>query len=307
MAPDRRATIWLLSMCVFWGSTFFTMELGIEGMEAAIGPQAAPSAFLFLRFLLAAALFPLLFPHVLKELTRRVAWHGFLLSLPFYAGFFLQVTGLAEESTTPTVSAFLTNLTVILTPLLGRIFFRETMAWSNVAGAVIALGGVYVLTDPAGGGFGTGELVTVACAVAFAVHIQLTNVITRRNHPETITFVMFVCAVVFSGATLLFMGVSPGDLAASLGERHVVWTLIYTAIVCTIVAITIMNRFQRDVPATRAAVLYTLEPVSAAVLAALFVGEEMTVRKILGGVVILAGNVVCELFAARSARYDKVI
>ncbi len=294
MTPGHRATLWLLAMCGVWGSSFFTMELGRAGLAAEVGERAAPSAFLFLRFLASAALLPVLLPRAVRDLSWRSAGDGLLLFLPFYAGFLLQLTGLG--STTPTVSAFITNLSVAVTPLLGALFFRERPGWTLLAGGAVALGGVWVLTDPAGGGLGTGELLTAACAVAFALQIQLTNILTRRSSPEAVTLVMFLAATAVSGGTLLAMGVSPAALARGLTARHVGWTVAYTAVFCSVVAITVMNRFQREIPATRAAVLYTLEPVFAAAFAAAFVGEPMTPRKIAGGTIIVVGNLLCELF-----------
>ncbi len=299
MTAERRAALWLLVMCVLWGSSFFSMSLGLEGISGILGAPAAPSAFIFLRFVAALVMFLVAFPGALKSLDRRVLLDGFLLSLPFYAGFILQVTGLG--ATTPTVSAFLTNLTVVLTPAVGWLFFRERLRGAHVAGAAVALGGVYVMTDPAGGGFGRGEILTVACALAFALHIQLVNVLTRRSSPDGVTLVMFACAVVYSGAALMAMGVGPGDLARAMCARHAAWTVLYTAGACSVVAITIMNRHQREVAPTRAAVIYTMEPVFAAVFAAALAGEPMTARKLIGGAIIVAGNLVCEL-AARGSR-----
>lgn len=294
MNVERRATLWLLAMCAVWGSSFFSMQLGTEGLATVVGPAAAPTALIFLRFLVAAALFLLVFPRAVAGLSRGAVGGGVLLAVPFYAGFLLQVTGL--RFTTPTVSAFITNLTVALTPFLGRVCFGERLSWANVIGAAVALLGVYVLSNPAGGGFGAGELLTAASAVAFAFQIQLTNRVTRRHPPESVTFVMFVSAVVFSGATLAFMGVPWGKLFASYRVPNVAWTVVYNATACSIVAISIMNRFQRDITPTRAAVLYTLEPVFAALFAWGFVSEEMTLPKILGGAIIVGGNLVCELF-----------
>jgi len=300
MTPARRATLWLLAMCAIWGSSFFTMKLGTEGLRTAVGPAASPSAFLFLRFLLAAALFPACFPRVFRSLRAGAVAGGAILAVPFYAGFLLQVSGL--ESTTSTVSAFLTNLTVVLTPVLGFLLFRERLSAANVAGAAVALAGVYVLTDPRGGGFGPGERLTAAGALAFAFQIQLTGLVTRRHDPDAVTFVMFLCAILFSGVTLLALGTPAADLVRGLGARHAAWTIVYTATACSVVAITIMNRFQREIPATRAAVIYTLEPVFAAVFAALFVAEPLTARQLLGGGIILAGNLVCELLTTKRQR-----
>jgi drug/metabolite transporter (DMT)-like permease len=83
MTQDRRATLWLLSMCAVWGSSFFTMKEGTEGLGPAVGAAAAPSAFLLLRFLLAAALLPVFLPRAVRDLRPGVVRDGFVLSLPF--------------------------------------------------------------------------------------------------------------------------------------------------------------------------------------------------------------------------------
>ena len=298
MTPERRATLWLLSMCTIWGSSFWTMKAGQEPLAEALGSRAAAPAFLLLRFLVAAALFPLIFPGAVRGLTRSTVAAGMLLSLPFGVGFYLQVKGL--QDTSATISAFLTNLTVVLTPVLGRLFFRESLRWPNVAGAAIALAGVYVLTDPRGGAFGMGEILTAVSALAWAFQIQMTNLVTRKHRPESVTFVMFVMAVIFFGITLCLLGTDWRALGRSCLVPRVAWTVVFTATVCSIAAITIMNRFQRDLPPTRASVIYTLEPVFAAAFAA-WGGEAMTLRKLLGGAIIVGGNLVCELFQSRVA------
>ena len=289
---ERRATLWLLLLTTVWGSSFFSMKRGIAGMEPFVGAAAAPTAFLLFRFTLAAALYPLLFPRALKRLDRRTVLDGLLLAVPFYVGFVLQVSGLPR--TTATVSAFLTNLTVISTPLVGRLFFREALRLRVLAGAALALAGVAILTNPGGGGLGWGEVLTAASALAFAFQVQGTNRVTRRSDPEAVTFVMFLAAVVLSAATLLVLRVPPGAFADSLGGRDVLWTGLLNAVLCSVLAITLMNRWQREITPTRAVVIYCLEPVFAAILAAAFGGESLTWRVWVGGAVILSGNWLCE-------------
>ena len=272
------------------------MDLGARGLVQGVGLAAAPSAFLFLRFLAALIFAAILFPKAFRHLSGRTVGGGVLLSLPFYAGFILQVTGLRETSST--VSAFLTSLMVVFTPLLGRLFFRERLSWSLLVGAGISLGGILLLTNPSGG-LHWGEMITLASALAFALQIQMTNVITRKHHPEAITLVMFACATLFSGATLLVLRVPAADLARSVGAPHVVWTVLYTALFCSVIAIAVLNRCQREISATRAAVLYLLEPLFAGLFASLFVGEELTARTILGGGIIIMGNLICELVGRR--------
>lgn len=285
-------------MCAVWGSTFFSVKLGVEGMAAAgLSPRAATAAFVFFRFALAAALFPLCCPKAVRDLDRGALTGGAALAVPFSAGFLLQTAGLG--ATSATVSAFLTNLTVVLTPLLGRMFFRETLVPGHVAGAGVAFAGVWVLTNPHGGGFGWGERLTALCALAFAFQIQMTPGITRRHSPEGVTFVMFVLAAALAGTLLAGFGVEPKQLAAAVRGPHVAWTLLYTSTVCSILALVIMNRWQREVTPTRAAVIYSLEPVFAAAFAAALTGERLEARHVAGGAIILAGNAVCELFPKR--------
>lgn len=298
MSPARRATLLLFATTILWGSSFFTMDWGTRGIAAQIGPAAAPSAFLFLRFLAALAVHAVVFPRALRGLTARGLAAGLILSMPFYAGFILQATGLGATSST--VSAFLTSLFVVITPILGRLLFRERLAGTTLLGAGVSLAGVYVLTDPAGG-LGRGEILTLLCAVAFAFQIQLTNVVTRNHPPEAVTFVQFAAAVVFSGITMAAMGVSPSAVAKSLGGRHVAWTVLYSAVACSVIAMGVLNRYQRDISATRASVLYMMEPVFAAIFALLFTGEAMTARKFIGGAVIIGGNLLCELIGRRVA------
>lgn len=289
---ERRATAWLVLLTIVWGSSFFSMKRGIAGMEPFVGAGAAPTAFLLFRFAVAAALYPLVFPRVLRGLDRRTVLDGLLLAFPFYAGFILQVSGL--PLTTATVSAFLTNLTVISTPLVGRLFFRETLRLRVLVGAALALAGVAVLTNPVGGGLGWGEILTAASAIAFAFQLQWTNRVTRRSDPETVTFVMFLAAVACSAATLLVLRVPAAAFARSLGGADVLWSGLLNAVLCSLVAITVMNRWQREITPTRAVVIYSLEPVSAAILAASFGGESLTWRVLAGGAIILLGNWVCE-------------
>ena len=151
------------------------------------------------------------------------------------------------------------------------------------------------------GGLGKSEILTLLCAVAFAFQIQMTNIITKSHSPEAISFIQFVCAVLLSGITIAVMGVSPGPVIRALSERHVAWTVVYTAVACSVVAMGVLNRYQRDIPATRASVLYMMEPMFAAFFGFLLVGEAMTTRKIVGGAVILGGNLLCELIGRRSA------
>jgi drug/metabolite transporter (DMT)-like permease len=313
MTSERRATLWLVLTTCIWGSTFFTMQLSAEAIASVARPEAhrlVPLVFLGLRFSIAAIAFVIVMPRIVGRMTLDVWLRSLGLAVAFFAGFVLQLWSL--QRTTPTVTAFLTNMTVIFTPVLGALVFRERGLGPLAAGAAIAACGIWVMTNPRGGDFGAGELYALLCSVAFAVQIQLTNVVTAKSDPEGITLGMFVWAVVFSvaGLALFEAGrpmLAPSFVAEVMSLPKAAWTIVFNALAASVVAIWVMNRFQRDVPATRAAVIYTLEPVFAAVFSAAFIAEPMTARKIAGGAIIIAGNAVCEVvMRVRSASSSRL-
>jgi drug/metabolite transporter (DMT)-like permease len=139
----------------------------------------------------------------------------------------------------------------------------------------------------------------MGAVIAFTVQIQLTNVVTTRHSPEAVTLMMFVVGLVASAAGVAVLGVPLRSLARGLAAPNVAWSAVYNAVLCSVLANVLMNRHQKDLTPTRAAVIYTLEPPMAAAFSALFIGEPMTARKILGGAIVIAGNLACELLRKR--------
>lgn len=299
------AKSWLVLASVLWGSSFFTMKTGLDATARHAGEAAAPTAFLALRFIAAAALYALLVPAALRGLTRAAVRDGLLLSVPFHAGFLLQVFGLARTSSA--VAAFLTSLTVVLTPVLGRLFFRERPSAGTWAGAGLAFVGIALISGADHGGLGAGEALTAAGAVAFAAHIHLTGLLTRRHAPESLTWVLFASGAAVDGAALAAQGVSLRVLGASISDPTVLWTVLFTATFCSALATTLMNRHQKAVSPTEAGIIYALEPLFAAAFAAAFAGEALTARTVLGGAALLAGPWIASIRRPHAGRGEGML
>ena len=75
---------------------------------------------------------------------------------------------------------------------------------------------------------------------------------------------------------------------------HLLYNGFGLAVFGSVLALWVFYRFQRYLPATRAAIIYSLEPVFAAGMAWFFIGEPMTLRKIGGGAIIIVANLICE-------------
>ncbi len=273
--PARRAEAALLVVTLCWGVTF-------PLIKGALG-YTGPLTFVALRFPLALVMmWPLLrFRIPARSTLIPGGLLGFLLAGSLYA----QTLGLV--TTTPTRSAFITGLSVILIPILYPVFTRRLPGRWPVAGAATATVGLFLLTGPGSGGVARGDLITLGCAVGFAIYIILIEVLTRRHPFRDLVLVQFlILAVVFA----------PAALAAGEPLRWgpaLAWGLAVTGPVFAFTNY-LQNRFQRDTTATRAGVIFTAEPVFASFFSFLILGETLTAVQWLGGGFIVAGILVAE-------------
>lgn len=301
-----RATIALFCVSVIWGFTFLWMKQAVEAMERVTGPGhalATSALFLALRFGLAAALLFACVPAARRQLGspawRGGGWLGGLLVL----GFVLQMVGLGQV--TPAVSAFLTSLYVLFLAVITAAVERRLPRVGFAIGAVLATAGAAVVRGrPEVAAWSTGELLTVGASVAFAVHILVTDRVTKRVPAMPVTLTMFAW-VAAGGAGLLVLeaargnGIGPGQIADLGRDPAFLAPLALTTVFGTVVALAFMNLYQREVDPVRAAILYALEPIWAALIGIAAGADEATGWLVVGGGLLLAGNLVAELAGTR--------
>lgn len=297
----------LLAVTVLWGWTFVWMKQAIDATKAVLGPSgvvAGVGLFMSLRFGAAAALM-LAIPAVRRELSAG-AWRGGVwIGLALLGGFLLQMFGL--EGVSPAVSAFLTSLYVLFTALLTSIRARKPPHAAHIVGALLATFGAGFIGGPPQLTFGLAEWLTIGCAFVFSVHILVTDTWTKREKPLPVTFATFAVVAV-GGAATLAAGVFVGDGVtwSALDEllRHPdFWRpLVLASLLATVLALTLMNMFQRELDPVRAAIVYALEPVWAAMVAIAMGLDRSSGWLYLGGGALLAGNLVAELVPLYLAR-----
>ena len=156
---------------------------------------------------------------------------------------------------------------------------------------------------------GVGEGLTIVCAVFFAIHILVIDAYTKRFEPSTMTFTSFV--VMTLGSLLTFVWawsqeVDPNTalLLELLTDTDFLRPTILSSLLGTVLALGLMNQFQRHLPPVRAAILYATEPVWTTIIA---IGLGMTDPDFwlwLGGGAVLMGNVIAELRPRRHAEHD---
>lgn len=279
----RLATLLLMGVTAVWGSTFFLIrDLVVH----------VPSAdFLAVRFAIAAVVMFAVFRRQTLALSRADLLTGIGLGVLYGAAQLLQTTGL--EHTDASVSGFVTGTYVVLTPVFGALIFRDRIAPSTWVAVGLATAGLAVLSLR-GLAVGYGEALTLASAALYALHIIGLGRFSRAHTATGLATVQaFVIALMCSVAA-----VPDGLTLPSDGGQWA--SLLYMALVAGAVALWAQTWAQSHLPATRAAIVMTLEPVFAAFFAVLAGGERLTARMIGGGALVLTAMYVVELLGRRT-------
>jgi len=283
-ARSRRvATLLLVGITAIWGSTFFMIRDVVLVLP--------PTDFLAVRFTIAAVAMTVVFRRPLLALSRREVTVGVGLGLLYAVAQILQTVGLAH--TDASRSGFITGTYVVLTPILTAALLRERVPRSTWAAVAMATAGLATMSLY-GFGFGLGESVTLLAAGFYALHIIGLG---RQSSPAAAAGLSAMQMIVIAVVSLV--AAAPGGI--SLPQGTGAWaSVLYMALMAGAVAIWAQTWAQSHLPATRAAIVMTLEPVFAAGFAVTLGGESMTFRMLLGGAMVLAAMYTVELIGRRA-------
>jgi drug/metabolite transporter (DMT)-like permease len=262
----------LLSVSAAWGFAFVVMKDAIE--------RQTVNNFLFSRFVLAVVVMLLIRPQCIKYFNKDLLLRGSAAGLFLGGGYILQTLGL-KSTESAALTGFITGLYVVFTPLIAAVVLRVRITlftWVCVGIATLGLG----LLSLEGWEIGTGALLVLASAFAFAAHIIALGKWSSGRDAYAMTVVQLAMCALLTGLASLFEG------GYQLPPDRGVWaTVIFTAVVCTAVAFVIQTWSQAHMSTTKVAVILTMEVVFAAFFAIIIGGETLTLQKAIGGVLVV--------------------
>jgi drug/metabolite transporter (DMT)-like permease len=282
-----RADLSLLLVAAIWGTTFALLRDMMRALH--------PAELMAIRFTLATVVLAALYWKRLGPPRRRWLLDGAWLGVWLATGYLTQVFGLLTISASR--SAFITGTYVVITPFVAWLAFKSRPGLGEFLGVAVVFTGLSCFSADQGYSVSPGDLWTLACALAFAVQIVATNIVGRRSDPMALAVVqMGVGAAV--GWALVGAGGGPG-----VPWGRVPWgVMIYLAVAATALVIALQTWALARTSSVKAALLFSTEPIFAALFAASFFSERMTPRELLGAALILAGVVVGELWRPFAAR-----
>jgi drug/metabolite transporter (DMT)-like permease len=276
-----RADLSLVAITFVWGSTFTVVKQSLA--------YVSPILFVAIRFWVATLL---TLPFVREEVRRISAKsliRGLLLSAVLSGAFIFQTLGL--RSTSPSHSAFITSLSVLLVPFLGFLLYSQRPVPQTIVGVGLATVGLFLLlVDMADLRISSGDVLTLICSLLFAFQILFLGRFVFRTDYRQLQIIQMAGSAVFCSFLVPF-----------LEAPFVVWNsrlalyLFVTGVLATAVAFYVQAGAQRITTPNHAALIFSLEPFFAALFSYWILGQILTVKEWLGGGMVLAGILVSEL------------
>ena len=286
MTESRRTTLLataaLLTMTACWGSTFFLIKDLLDRVPTL--------DFLAVRFAIASIVLLIAAPRAVARLSPETRKRAVVLGLLYGVAQILQTAGLAH--TAASVSGFITGMYVVATPLFAALLLRTRitpLTWAAVALAAVGLG---ILTLD-GFAVGYGEAITLVAALLYALHIVGLGAWSTPSEALGMSILQIVVI-----AAVCLVATAPDGVV--LPATPADWlSVAYMAIFAGALAMLGQTWAQAHLPATRTAIIMSMEPVFAAFFAVLVGNESPTLRMVVGGLVVLSAMLIVELAPRR--------
>ncbi len=278
MSNKKRAIIILFIVTALWGLTFPLIKNAVANI--------APLEFVTIRFLLAAIV---LLPFIIKEIKQNnysLLIAGICLGVLNSAVYATQTIGLQTISSAQ--AAFIVGMNVIFIPFLAAFFKVGAIKIIDVITAIICVIGLFIFTNFAIR-FHIGSLWCLFSAISIAASIVYLQFITTKKTISSFKLLAFY--------QILFTAPIPAVFSANFSSLnyfiniHVLIAILFCAIFATSIALLLQTKYQRYVDTTKVALIYSLEPVFAALFAFIINKELITLNMLLGGIIMLLGLV----------------
>ncbi len=258
----------LIFVSVIWGATFPLVKESLN--------YISPFGFIALRFILGSAFLMIFYFRRVRN-NMRALRPALVLSIFLFMGYAFQTVGL--KYTTSSNAGFITGLYVVFTPVASYFIVKERITRRIIGALGMSLAGLYLLSGVSG--FNYGDILEFLCAIAYAVHVALIGKFSREYDAATLTilqlFFVFFYSTLFWGSEGFSITLSP----------LMVFGVIFTGIFATAIGILVQVHGQKHISPSRAAIIFTTEPVFAGIFSYIFLGETFGVLGAVGAAMIL--------------------
>ena len=275
-----KADLVLISVTIFWGSTFILSKNVLEEISLA--------NYLAVRLTLAAIFMNIYALRFKSEYNTRTLQSGITLGIFLFLSYLFQMWGI--KYTTASNAGFITGLNVVLVPIFSILFFRDHPRIASLIGVSFATLGLFLLSGGNFANLNRGDWLVFICAIAVTFQVILTGKYAPKHNIYLLTATQLSTVSILSILFAYFDGFVFPEMST-----ETIFILLYLALFGTVYTFLMQTSMQRFTTATRTALVFSLEPVFAA-LFAYFIGNEiLTMIGWIGGFLIIAGMIVAEI------------
>lgn len=276
----------LLITAIIWGSAFVTQKLGMNYVE--------PFTFGATRFLLGAVvLIPVILIFDKFNEKKKQQLHnkdlllgGVLCGVALFLGASFQQWGIVY--TTAGKAGFITALYIVLVPLFG-LFLRKRVGIFVWLGVALATIGLYLLCVQEGFVMQKGDAIVLAGTIFWAIQILVVDAYVDKTDGLKLSFIQFATAGILSlFAAFIFENPKMNEIIAGAGP------ILYASIMVVGVAYTLQIIGQKGTNPTVAAIILSMESVFAVISGAFFLEEIMSIRELIGCILMFAAVVITQ-------------
>lgn len=296
----------LMVNTLIWGATFVIIKSALTDIS--------PLLFISIRFLTATLILLPFAYRIFRKINKQVLWGGTLLGLLFFVGFATQTVGL--KYTTVTKSAFITGTFVIFTPIFQTLIEKRPPKRGVLLGILFVLVGLIFLTSKEDSllsifseiskNFNVGDFFTLLCAILFALYVVCLDIISKKNDYKPLVFLQVsvtgICGLLFS---FLFTLIKVEQIEFRF-SYNILFAVLYTSILATVLTTTLQTMYQKFVTPSAASIIFSFEPIFAAVFAFFVLNEKISNFGLIGCLLIFAGLLISELIDKKKNGWKKI-
>jgi len=279
------ASCGLILTAAIWGFAFVVVKDSLDYVGAVY--------MVAIRYTIAAVVMGLIFIKRWKNLNKKILLHGFISGLFLCGGYITQTIGC--DYTTAGKNAFLTTVYVILVPLISWLLYKKRPGWYVFVAAIMSVTGIGMLALGTGdsAGLNFGDIMTLVCGLFYALHIVWTaKYNTQGDDTLLLTILQFAVSAIVSWIISPFYdGAFP---AQAFTNPKVIVSMLYLGLFSTMLCFSLQNIGLKYVQSSLASLFLSFESVFGVLFSVIFLHEHLSVRMIIGCILIFLAIVLAE-------------
>lgn len=284
----------LVLVAIVWGSTFFIIKDTVASV---------PPFYIVLGRMLMASIpmfFLVFFKNRRSLLNKKAIINGSILGLLLTTTYVSQTIGL--QYTSSGHSAFITGIAVVLVPILLVVIYRQSIKKTEVISILIVMIGLFLLTYDLDTYFNKGDLITFITSFSLAFHIILSGRFVKTTESLSLITYQFVSGTVFCAIGSLFVAYN-SDFEGMVISSESLMAIMYLGAFGTLFCYFVSVWVQKYESSVKVALVFSLEPVFAALFAYIFVHEILNTKEMVGAILILIGVVLYQVLKANAVSF----